>query len=173
MIRLNIRAKLLLVSLTLLSIPWIGYQYLVEMESFLRQGQEEVLLARAQAASAILEEQIKELVHSENHNTSKVLYAYPLTGPIQLDGYNHEWEPYLRYANHYSKNKKTTTSLSFESLLGVYQNYLYILLQVEDEDWIKMKPGTLQLNNSDYIDINLSKTENNIPINATKNQPLY
>ena len=54
MIRVSIRYKLLLVILTLLLIPWMGYQYVREMKAFALQGQEEALLLTASAISTVL-----------------------------------------------------------------------------------------------------------------------
>lgn len=45
----SIRSKLLLVALALLLIPWMGYQYVREMKSFLLHGQENALLLTARA----------------------------------------------------------------------------------------------------------------------------
>ena len=50
----SLRLKLLLVTLILLAIPWMGYRYVREMEDFLRQGQENALLATARAVAAVL-----------------------------------------------------------------------------------------------------------------------
>ena len=50
----RVRFKLLLVALTLLVIPWAGYRYIEETESFLRRAQENVLLGTAQAIATVL-----------------------------------------------------------------------------------------------------------------------
>ena len=57
---ISIRSKILLVSLTLLVIPGMGYQYIIEMEAHLRTGQEESLLDRARIV-ARSEEHTSEL----------------------------------------------------------------------------------------------------------------
>ena len=51
---LSIRTKLLLVSLALLLIPWMGYQYVRDMKGFLLQGQENALSLTARAVSTVL-----------------------------------------------------------------------------------------------------------------------
>ena len=53
MLRVSIRYKLLLVILTLLLIPWMGYQYVRELKSFALQGQEEALLLTAGAIATV------------------------------------------------------------------------------------------------------------------------
>ncbi|HEY6241443.1 MAG TPA: ATP-binding protein [Burkholderiales bacterium] len=51
---LNLRAKLALVALVLLALPWAGYNYVREMERFLLEGQEQALLATARAVATAL-----------------------------------------------------------------------------------------------------------------------
>ncbi len=50
----SIRSKLLLVSLVLLTIPFVGYGFVREMENVLRAGQEQVLLSTARAVATTL-----------------------------------------------------------------------------------------------------------------------
>jgi two-component system, OmpR family, sensor histidine kinase ChvG len=50
----SIRAKLLLVSLVLLLIPLIGFRFVQEMDRYLREGQQQVLLSAARFLSATL-----------------------------------------------------------------------------------------------------------------------
>jgi signal transduction histidine kinase len=52
----SIRAKLFFVSLVLLLIPLIGFRFVVEMEGYLRDGQQQVLLSAARFVSASLSE---------------------------------------------------------------------------------------------------------------------
>ena len=51
----SIRAKLFLVALILLVIPWLGYYYVTEMKSFLLQGQEQALILTAKAIATVLQ----------------------------------------------------------------------------------------------------------------------
>lgn len=53
-LRFGLRAKVVAVALVLAPIPWLGYRYVKEMESVLRQGQEEALLATARAVATAL-----------------------------------------------------------------------------------------------------------------------
>lgn len=52
---MSLRYKLALVSLCLLVLPWSGWQLLRQMEGLLRQGQEQVLLASAEAVARSLQ----------------------------------------------------------------------------------------------------------------------
>ena len=51
---LSLRAKLALVSLVLLALPWFGYRYVREMERFLLEGQQQTLLGTARAVATAL-----------------------------------------------------------------------------------------------------------------------
>ena len=49
-IALGIRAQLLLVLTVFLAIPWLGYEYVRELERFLRDAQEKTLAGPLRAA---------------------------------------------------------------------------------------------------------------------------
>ena len=53
-IALGIRAQLLLVLTVFLAIPWLGYEYVRELERFLRDSQERTLAGTAQAVATAL-----------------------------------------------------------------------------------------------------------------------
>ena len=53
---LSLRAKLALVALSLLALPWAGYRYVKEMERFLLEGQQQALIATARAVATALHE---------------------------------------------------------------------------------------------------------------------
>lgn len=55
-LRFGLRAKLLLLSSFLFIIPWFGYQYVWEMEKYLRFGQEQTLVGTARALATALHE---------------------------------------------------------------------------------------------------------------------
>ncbi|MDP6653738.1 MAG: hypothetical protein QGF90_16795, partial [Gammaproteobacteria bacterium] len=52
----GIRSKLVFLSSFLLVIPWLGYQYILEMEEILTRGQEQTVLGTAQAVATALNE---------------------------------------------------------------------------------------------------------------------
>ncbi|MSQ50981.1 MAG: hypothetical protein EXR28_03730 [Betaproteobacteria bacterium] len=53
---LGLRGKLALAALVLLALPWVGWQYVQEMEGFLLDAQEQTLLGTARAVSTALHE---------------------------------------------------------------------------------------------------------------------
>ncbi|HVL36684.1 MAG TPA: ATP-binding protein [Burkholderiales bacterium] len=52
--RVGLRAKVLAVALVLAPIPWLGYRHVQEMETVLRDGQEQALVATARAVATAL-----------------------------------------------------------------------------------------------------------------------
>ena len=63
MTRFPLRAKLALVALALLVLPWAGWRYVREMERFLLAAQEEALSATARAVATALHERPKLLAY--------------------------------------------------------------------------------------------------------------
>ena len=63
MTRFPLRAKLALVALALLVLPWAGWRYVREMERFLLAAQEEALTATARAVATALHERPKLLTY--------------------------------------------------------------------------------------------------------------
>lgn len=61
--RFPLRAKLALVALALLVLPWAGWRYVREMERFLLQAQEEALMATARAVATALHERPQLLAY--------------------------------------------------------------------------------------------------------------
>ena len=53
---LSIRSKLVLVTLVLLVIPWVGYRYVRTMESMLRDNQVQTVVATARAVATALQD---------------------------------------------------------------------------------------------------------------------
>ncbi len=52
--RFSLRAKLALLSLLLLALPWVGYRYVKEMEALLLEGQRDALVATSRAVATAL-----------------------------------------------------------------------------------------------------------------------
>lgn len=56
---IGLRTKVAVLSLFLLCLPWLGYQYVWEMEKYLRHGQEKTLEGTTQALATALHERPK------------------------------------------------------------------------------------------------------------------
>lgn len=162
----RIRTKLLLLSLVLLTLPWLGYRYLQEMQNFLLGGQEKAQALMAQAIATVLHER-EDLFQTatatpRSTRAQSLFYAFPLAQPIQLDGYADDWETLQRHALHFGSEAvqeihdgATGTSLSFDLLLGVHEDALYAQLQVQDDVTVYRHPGYRRLDNSDQLRLSL------------------
>src|SRR5262245_44254381 len=82
---LGIRAKLALVILTLLAIPWVGYQYVKTMERLLRENQVQAVVATARAVATSLQDRPRLLELREPTTTDADNAApRPVSEEIQL-----------------------------------------------------------------------------------------
>ncbi|MGS0692037.1 proteobacterial dedicated sortase system histidine kinase [Shewanella sp. 30m-9] len=161
---IGLRSKVAVLSLFLLCLPWLGYQYVWEMEKYLRHGQEKTLEGTTQALATALHERPK-LFDSQASFLTQVekgrdLYAYPLSGPIQLDGKLSDWSSYrhraLNYAADYQVYKRDEgqpLNLSFTHMVGKYAGYLYAFFEVRDPHVIYRGKNSLSIDNNDHIAI--------------------
>ncbi|RDH83004.1 MAG: proteobacterial dedicated sortase system histidine kinase [endosymbiont of Galathealinum brachiosum] len=167
-IRITIRSKLLIISAVLFVVPWIGVQYIQDMENFLRINQEENLLGKAQIVAAVLQGQSEIFKSRENSainggdsknsvNNSSHVYVRPIKRAIQLDGYMDDWLDY----DGKSKLIKSENPLSFQYkyYLASYKKYLYMVLEVKDDQLVYRKANSLSLDKNDHVIIKLRNKE--------------
>lgn len=159
---LKLRGKLLLVSLALLVIPWAGYEYVQEMEAFLKQSKQITLADRAQTVAIVMHNRRKLFEPpadiSYNLDDQSNIYARKLKQAIQLDGYSEDWNEHLAHAREYAGTSLiqgnapyNEASLSFQHLLGKYRRYFYTLLIVKDDKLVYRNPNSLRLDQSDHL----------------------
>ena len=160
--RFKLRGKLLLVSLSLLVIPWAGYKYVQEMEVFLKQSKQITLADRAQTVAIVMHNRRKLFEPSADISYSledqRNIYARKLEQAIQLDGYSEDWRDHLEHTQLYAgtsliqgNSPYTESSLSFRHLLGKYRRYFYTLLIVNDDKVIYRNPNSLRIDQSDRL----------------------
>lgn len=142
--RISLRTQLLALLLTLLVLPWLGYRYLNEIESFLRQHKEQTMLATAGAVARVLHDQPTLFRHAGTPigraERGDHLYARALDAPIHLDGYSEDWAEYADRARRY-RAPAPATSTWFDLIAGTRDQYLYVLLNVNDERVVYAEPG--------------------------------
>ena len=102
-IRFSLRSKLLLLSVIVLIIPYMGFDYLRQMETYLRDTLESSLVDTAYAVAGALNDK-SEFFETSLNNETNVLYVHQLKTPVQLDGYTDEWSSYLSWAETYSED---------------------------------------------------------------------
>ncbi|WP_199611563.1 proteobacterial dedicated sortase system histidine kinase [Flocculibacter collagenilyticus] len=176
---LGLRFKLVLLSGFLFTIPWLGYQYVWEMEKFLREGQEKTLTGTVSALATALHERPNlfntKASFLQQVEKGKDLYAYPINSAIQLDGKLKDWNHYKKHALMYSEqniiehNKLTeqpsdqqllvqeyqSEDLSFIHLVGQYGNYLYAYFEVTDNNVIYRPSNLLSVDQNDHLRISV------------------
>ena len=150
-IRFTIRLKLLVLSLAVLSIPYLGYEYLRELDRYLRTGLESSLMDAARAAAGPLHEQYTLFPYTQN-TTENSIFIQKLQYPIQLDGYTDDWLDYLGWSKVY-QNEDTKDKLSYKLILGQTGNNLKILLQVQDPLVTYLKPNSETILNGDHVEL--------------------
>lgn len=161
--RFGLRLKLLLLSLFLFAIPLLGYQYVWEMEKYLRIGQEKTLMGTVRAVATALHERPKlfddQASFLPNVIKGRDLYAYPIIDPIRLDGDLSDWrnqQHALNYQQNYimqGLNFYNENTLSFKHLVGKYRQYLYAYFEVTDDDIVYRAKNSLKVDNNDLLQI--------------------
>ncbi len=177
-IKLNIRSKLLLVSMALLVIPFVGYKYIQKMEEYLRHEQEKSLVENARVVAAVIQS-YPEIFHSsvasnEDSAAEPHLYIRPLKSRIQMDGYADDWIYYRDRTTVYSSVKTAVDSnsglaknggvrqLSYRFQVGHYERYLYALFQIKDPHIVYRQANDISLVKNDYLQIALTDPKNKL-----------
>jgi dedicated sortase system histidine kinase len=172
----GIRFKLVFLSSFLLVIPWLGYQYILEMEDYLRRGQEQTVLGTAQALATALNER-PELFNEGSYSPARRaddLYVYPIFSPLSLDdGSLLDWREYQQYEVTYDGRDYLSTplnpsrlhdregSLSFKNMVGEYNGSLYAYFKVKDDRIVYRSRDALSVHRSDFLQISMMSPESN------------
>ena len=167
---LGLRSKVVLLSCFLLVLPWLGYEYVWEMEKYLREGQEKTLVGTTRALATALHER-PALFANASEFTDKVekgrdLYAYNINNAIRLDGELGDWQPYQslmwQYQGAYLQTpdeQHSPTDLSFSHMVGKYGQYLYAVFAVKD-DVLKLRPkNALNVDRNDHLKIAIKRAD--------------
>lgn len=148
---MSIRTKLLLLSLATLALPWAGCQYAREMESSLRDAEQQALLAVATTLATSLQGRSDLLFRnvvvggnaSAATNTgggqtpglgaaSKRLVALPLGVEPALDASANDWPNAARAWREFGGGKTDRGRL----LAGAFGRYLFLQIEVSDSAWV-------------------------------------
>jgi signal transduction histidine kinase len=134
----SLRLQLLLFGLLTLVLPWTGLNYVREMESALRGGLEQSLLASASTVAAALEEQNLPLCSAPPctagvPSRGTAIYAAPLAAEPSLDGVRDD-----------GLGADTGLELAGGHRLyaGTYGRFVYLFVAVADRDLVYQRvPG--------------------------------
>src|ERR1700704_1675313 len=164
---MSLRLKLLLLGLATLVLPWGGCQYAREMESALREGEQNSLQAVSQTIAASLQGRT-DLLYREAPLPADAAGAPPdenaghaflqsgpyglkplaLTAAPLLDGYSDDWPHDPSAWAYFAKDDRHR----FGILTGVYARMLYVLLEVHDEHPVFDAPGINTLDPATFGD---------------------
>jgi dedicated sortase system histidine kinase len=126
---MTLRRKLLLVALCTLALPIAGWLYVRQMETLLRDGQAQALLASARAVARSLV--VIGAVPAQDENS---WYVQQAPGPIVVDGYGDDWAPLTPW----SQAVGPISSMSAASgprgkvMLAEDADWLYLYVDVPD-----------------------------------------
>ncbi|HSG91569.1 MAG TPA: ATP-binding protein [Pseudomonadales bacterium] len=171
--------KLMMLGAALLIVPWFSFRQLVEMESFLVQGQSQAQLLTAEGVSTLLngrEDLFNDLPISLDGY--EALYAHPLPAAVRIDGRDNDWEALLdkrqRFggataaaapaaaggdATQAQAAPKGVDDGAFELLLGERGGQLYAFLTVHDDVRVWRNPNYLRLDNADHVRLSYVTSE--------------
>jgi len=162
--RPGIVAKLMILSLVLLAIPWLARKYFGQMEDFVLPGQRSALELAAQAVATLLQGR-DELFEASGglpidpwdaHRCSPL----PLAAPVQLDGNGRDWsllgERGCRFGpEHLLAGDAPPEAFAFDLTLGQRGHHLYALFEVRDDVVVDRDPRFRNLDASDHLRLTL------------------
>lgn len=124
----------MLLSAAVLIIPFMGFDYLRQMESYLRDNLEASLVDTAYAVAGALNDK-PSLFDSSFSDDEYNLYVHRLNNTVQLDGYTDDWESYIDWSDTYHSESSSNTD-NFKLIISKDDRYYYVLIQVKDDELI-------------------------------------
>ena len=168
LLRLNWRARLVVIGLLLLTTLGLSLFYTRKVEQFLLHGQQNALLLIAGGIATILHE--RQELFAPATGVPAVLgrarqrHAFRLDGPIQLNGDFDDWGDWADQASLHTGDANFSCeadddpeSFTLHHLLGYREGFLYALFAVRDERLVWRDPEHLRLDMSDQIRILLRR----------------
>ena len=154
--RFTLRAKLLVLSIVVLSVPYLGYEYMRGLEQHLRSNLELSLADAAQTIAGAMHENYQLFPYVEPE-TVRSLFIHTLDKPLHVDGYTEDWINFLDWADVYPFEEQQATGGGprsyYKLILAQDDQYLYALLQVHDDRIIYHRPTSEQTIDSDYVEL--------------------
>jgi two-component system, OmpR family, sensor histidine kinase ChvG len=154
-VRLVIPLKLLLVSSLLLFIPWLGLQYVRELERLLLQAQEQGLVSTARAVATALNERPSVLLSGEVYSVplsaGRDLRVANLSAPIVVDGQTADWSQAGVETHSYAAPGEVP--FGFVYRIGRFGTGVYALFEVTDDHVVLRDPDRPELAANDHLQI--------------------
>lgn len=130
----RLRTKLLLLALTTLALPWAGCQYAREMETVLRESEQQSLLAVTTTIAGSLKGRQELLFRADSlsaldASNSRDITPVVLSGAPLIDGRADEWDSNARNV----VRVVGPASDGFRLLAATHERWLYLALLVHDD----------------------------------------
>lgn len=139
---MSLRQKLLLVALCTLALPIAGWLYVRQMETLLRQGQEQALTATAAAVARSLAVTDVPLPQPGNG-----WYVQQAMSPIVIDGYGDDWAPMTPWSQSLGAHGKL--------LLAEDDNGFYLYIDVRVAQRTRADAGDTNALSCDHLILDL------------------
>ena len=156
----------MLLVLSLLAIPWMGYKSVREMENFLLEGQQQALDLTSEGIASLLSN--REALFDPDVGVAEVLgqsfevLPTKLTNSLSIDANVTDWESAFQDIHEYTGTGffECTTdyrphSLSVRHALGTHESFVYALFQVTDDNVVFRDPELVSLANSDQLRVTI------------------
>jgi dedicated sortase system histidine kinase len=133
----RLRTKLLLLAMTTLALPWAGCQYAREMETVLRESEQQSLLAVTTTIAGSLKGRQEMLFRADSLPGSegaspRDITPVVLSGVPLLDGRADEWDSNARNL----VRAAGPGGDSLRLLAATHERWLYLALLVRDDRWV-------------------------------------
>jgi two-component system, OmpR family, sensor histidine kinase ChvG len=148
-IKFSLRSKLMLLSVAVLIIPYMGFDYLRQMETYLRDTLEASLVDTTYAVAGALNDKPRLFNTSFNEDENS-LYVHRLNNTVQLDGYTDDWISYIDWSDTYHSESPTNPD-NFKLIISKDEHYYYVLIQVKDDELIYSTLDQSDIINGDHF----------------------
>jgi hypothetical protein len=140
---MSLRFKLLLVALSTLALPWVGWQFVEQTEALLRQGQEQALLASARLLAKAIEARGFAPLPS-----GPVLYVQRTRAHIVIDGYGDDWTSLRPFSQALGP---AGDAHKLQVILARGDDGLYLFTDVRDATRTRADPADPRAATSDHV----------------------
>jgi len=150
----RLRLQLILVSLLALCLPWAGCSYIRDMETALRQGQQQALLATARAVALTInnrDHQLQELVIPPSEGLGATLFLHPTAQHAVADGYPDEWRDQRADYRHFTTGSQSGEPLRVEFLAASDGTTCWLFFNVADKTVRYHNPSRSGIANGDHL----------------------
>ncbi len=146
---MSLRFKLLLIALSTLALPLAGWLFVRQMEQLLRQGQEQTLIATANAVAQSL-----DVLGVPLPPTGAALYVHRAPGRMVVDGYGDDWNLLAPFAQPLGPSSDPG---KLSLLLCDDVEWLYLYANVRDATRDRVDANDPRASSADHLTLTLQR----------------